>query len=82
MTDAEYERRSKAIDAWARAQYAAGVLPEWSIERRVEAMFDALDEEYAGPDTSYRQTRDSVDADDAGAYPGWYSLQSATRDSW
>ncbi len=46
MTYEEYERRAKAIDAWAREQYAAGKLSEDQIERRVERMFDALDDEY------------------------------------
>lgn len=46
MTYEEYERRAKAIDAWARAQYAAGEMGEGAIERRVERMFDALDDEY------------------------------------
>ena len=83
MTDAEYERRSKAIDAWARAQYAAGVLPEWTIERRVEAMFDALNAEYMPgayvPDLY--QTRADVDCE-PDTYPGWTSMQSAARDAW
>ena len=35
MTIQEYERRAKAIDAWARAQYAAGEMGEGAIERRV-----------------------------------------------
>jgi len=42
----EYERRAKAIDTWAREQYAARTMSERAIERRVEAMFDALDGEY------------------------------------
>ena len=46
MTYEEYERRAKAIDTWAREQYAAGKLTEDAIERRVERMFDALDDEY------------------------------------
>lgn len=46
MTYAEYERRAKAIDTWAQEQYAAGKLTEDTIERRVEHMFDALDDEY------------------------------------
>ena len=46
MSIEEYERRAKAIDAWAREQYAAGKLTEDAIERRVERMFDALDDEY------------------------------------
>jgi len=46
MDYAEYERRAKAIDTWAREQYAAGKLSEDQIERRVERMFDALDDEY------------------------------------
>ena len=46
ITDADYERRARNIDDWARAQYAEGKMPEWQIERRVEAMFDVLDNEY------------------------------------
>lgn len=46
MTYAEYERRAAEIDAWARAQYAAGEMGEGAIERRVERMLDALDDEY------------------------------------
>lgn len=46
MSIEEYERRAKAIDAWAQEQYAAGKLSEDAIERRVERMFDALDDEY------------------------------------
>lgn len=45
MTSEEYERRAKAIDTWARAQYAAGKL-ERDVERAVERMFDALDDAY------------------------------------
>jgi hypothetical protein len=81
---AEYERRSRAIDAWARAQYDAGKLSEFQIERAVERMFDELDAEYCSsryvPDLY--QTRADVDADDNGPYPGWTSMQSAMRDSW
>ena len=82
MTYEEYERRAKAIDAWAEAQYAAGKLTEDQIERRVERMFDALDDEYMPgrhvPDL--HQTRNDVDADDA--YPGWHTSQAAARDNW
>lgn len=46
MTYAEYERRANEIDAWAKAQYDAGKLTEDQIERRVERMFDKLDDEY------------------------------------
>lgn len=46
MTYEQYEARAKAIDTWAREQYAAGKLSEDQIERRVEHMFDALDDEY------------------------------------
>ena len=46
MTYEQYETRARAIDTWARAQYAARVMSESMIERRVEAMFDALDDEY------------------------------------
>lgn len=46
MTYEQYERRAKAIDTWARAQYAAGVMTEFQIERAVECMFDALDDAY------------------------------------
>lgn len=45
MTYEEYERRAKAIDTWAREQYAAGKL-ERDVERAVEQMFDALDDAY------------------------------------
>ena len=79
MTYAEYERRARAIDAWAQEQYAAGKLTEDAIERRVERMFDALDDEYMPgrhvPDL--HQTRGDVDT-----YPGWTSTQSALRDNW
>ena len=82
MSIEEYERRARAIDAWAREQYAAGKLTEDAIERRVEHMFDALDDEYMPgrhvPDL--HQTRADVDADDA--YPGWRSWQAAARDVW
>jgi len=65
MDYAEYERRAKAIDTWAREQYAAGKLSEDQIERRVERMFDALDDAYMPgrhvPDL--HQTRADVDAD-------------------
>ena len=46
MTYEEYERRANEIDAWAKAQYDAGKLSEDEIERRVERMFDRLDDEY------------------------------------
>ena len=46
MTYEQYETRARAIDTWAEAQYAAGVMSEAAIERRVEAMFDKLDDEY------------------------------------
>lgn len=46
MTYEEYERRANEINAWAREQYAAGKLTEDQIERRVERMFDKLDDEY------------------------------------
>ena len=80
MTYEEYERRAKAIDAWAEAQYAAGEMGEGAIERRVERMFDALDLEFAGPAPDLHQTRADVDADDA--YPGWHTSQAAARDNW
>lgn len=57
---ADYQRRARNIDDWARAQYAAGTLSEFQIERAVERMFDELDGEYIGTDTSYRQTFESV----------------------
>lgn len=83
MTYEQYEIRAHAIDAWARAQYAEGKMSETAIERRVEAMFDALDDEYMPgrhvPDLY--QTRADVDCE-PDAYPGWTSLQSATRDAW
>ena len=46
MTYEQYETRARAIDTWARAQYAAGVMTEFQIERAVERMFDALDDAY------------------------------------
>ena len=45
MTYDQYEKRAQAIDTWAKAQYAAGK-PERDVERAVERMFDALDDEY------------------------------------
>ena len=45
MTLEQYEKRARAIDTWARAQYAAGKL-ERDVERAVERMFDALDDAY------------------------------------
>lgn len=83
MTYEEYERRANEIDAWAKAQYAAGKLTEDAIERRVERMFDRLDDEYMPgrhvPDL--HQSRADVDAD-TDNYPGWHSMQSALRDTW
>ena len=46
MTYEQYEARARAIDTWARAQYAEGKMTESAIERAVERMFDALDDEY------------------------------------
>lgn len=46
MTYEEYERRSQAIETWAREQYKARKLTENQIERAVERMFDALDDAY------------------------------------
>jgi len=43
---ADYQRRARNIDDWARAQYAAGQMSEAQIERAVEHMFDALDDAY------------------------------------
>jgi hypothetical protein len=54
---ADYQRRARNIDDWARAQYAAGTMSEWQIERRVEAMCDALDADYMGPCIERVQTR-------------------------
>jgi wobble nucleotide-excising tRNase len=54
---ADYQRRARNIDDWARAQYAAGKMSEAQIERRVEAMFDALDADYTGPCIDRIQTR-------------------------
>ena len=83
MTYEQYETRARAIDTWARAQYAAGVMTEFQIERAVERMFDALDDEYMPgrhvPDLY--QTRADVDCE-PDAYPGWHSMQSAVRDTW
>ena len=83
MTYEQYETRARAIDTWARAQYAAGVMTEFQIERAVERMFDALDDEYMPgrhvPDLY--QTRADVDCE-PDAYPGWHSMQSAARDAW
>ena len=65
MTIEQYNRRANDIDAWARAQYAAGTMSESMIERRVEAMFDKLDDEFMPgryvPDLA--QTRADVDCD-------------------
>ena len=83
MDYAEYDRRARAIDTWAQAQYAAGVMTEFQIERAVERMFDALDDAYMPgrhvPDLY--QTRADVDCEPE-AYPGWASMQSAARDAW
>lgn len=46
MTYEQYERRARAIDTWAQAQYVAGKMSENMIERAVERMFDALDDAY------------------------------------
>lgn len=46
MTYEDYERRSQAIDTWARKQYKVRKLTENQIERAVERMFDALDDAY------------------------------------
>lgn len=46
MTLEQYEQRARAIDTWAREQYKARKLTENQIERAVERMFDALDDEY------------------------------------
>jgi hypothetical protein len=46
MTQTEYDRRANAIELWARAQYKAGKMTESAIERAVERMYDALDDEY------------------------------------
>jgi hypothetical protein len=54
---ADYQRRARNIDDWARAQYATGKMSEWQIERRVEAMYDALDADYMGPCIERAQTR-------------------------
>ena len=45
MTYEQYERRAQAIETWAEKQYAAGK-PERDIERAVERMYNALDDEY------------------------------------
>lgn len=83
MTFEQYEARARAIDIWAQAQYAAGKMSEFAIERAVERMFDALDAEYMPgryvPDLY--QTRADVDCE-PDAYPGWHSMQSAARDAW
>jgi hypothetical protein len=80
MTYEEYERRAQAIETWAEKQYAAGKL-ERDVERDVERMYDALDDEYMPgryvPDL--HQTRADVDADAADPYPGWTAMQSALR---
>jgi len=46
MTLEQYNNRANEIDAWAKAQYEAGKLSEDQIERRVERMFDELDDAY------------------------------------
>lgn len=80
MTYEQYERRAQAIETWAEKQYAAGK-PERDIERAVERMYDALDDEYMPgryvPDLY--QTRTDVDAEDNDPYPGWTAMQSALR---
>ena len=81
MTHEQYERRAKAIDTWAQAQYAAGVMTEFQIERAVERMFDALDADYGAHVPDPVQTRADVDCEPE-AYPGWHSMQSAARDAW
>ena len=83
MTHEEYERRAQAIETWAEKQYAAGK-PERDIERAVERMYDALDDEYmpsrhAGF-TGAQSLSDFVD--DSDPYPGWTAMQSAMRDNW
>lgn len=45
MTYEQYQHRAQAIETWAEKQYAAGK-PERDIERRVERMYDALDDAY------------------------------------
>ena len=80
MTYEQYETRARAIDTWARAQYAEGKMSESAIERRVEAMFDALDAEYGAHVPDPVQTRADVDCE-PDAYPGWHSMQSAARDN-
>jgi hypothetical protein len=57
---ADYQRRARNIDDWARAQYAAGKMSEAQIELRVEAMYDALDADYMGPCIDRGQTRADV----------------------
>ena len=83
MTYEQYEARARAIDTWAQARYAEGKMTEFQIERAVERMFDALDDEYMPgryvPDLY--QTRADVDCE-PDAYPGWTSMQSAARDAW
>ena len=83
MTYEQYEARARAIDTWAQAQYAEGKMTEFAIERAVERMFDALDNEYMPgrhvPDPY--QTRADVDCE-PDTYPGWTSMQSAARDAW
>jgi len=46
MNYEQYNRRANEIDAWAKAQYDAGKLTEDQIERRVERMYDELDDAY------------------------------------
>jgi hypothetical protein len=53
---ADYQRRASNILDWAQAQYAAGTMSEWQIERAVEHMFDALDADYFGPCIERAQT--------------------------
>ena len=57
---ADYQRRARNIDDWARAQYATGTMTELQIELRVEAMYDALDADYMGPCIDRGQTRADV----------------------
>ena len=63
ITDADYERRARNIDDWARVQYAEGKMSEAAIERRVEAMFDALDADYGAHAPDPVQSRSDVDVE-------------------
>lgn len=52
MNEQEYERRAKAIDAWAEREYKIRNLTEQQIEKIVARKFDALDAAFRRWETS------------------------------